>query len=490
VPASGGSTSRYGPPVNWGRNMRGLQAIVVGGSFKGLVAARRLVSLGATVTIVEKSTRLGGIHMSIPWDGFQLDLGCHFFGNDDKDTTALLLDLMREAPNPVTPALRSCLNGQFADGIEYPDFTLLDPAEHGPALVELLEYAAARGASALPEPSLDRNLDAYLTQRYGPRTAALLDAALGKMTLARARELSAACFTALSARRVKMTSDATAEQLKKNPAFDDVILHSGLGDPMRFYRDAAAGFDARCFYPAQGGMGGFAANATLRLEELGVSVRTGSAIDTLSLKNGEASLTLENGETLTGDVLVWSSGAEALGAALGLDLDLAAQIHGVPMALYYYDVPRDAVGPYSWVHDFDRDHLLFRASAPSCHGDGTAPDGRAYVVAEVPVSLHSDVYANPQRHDARVWDEIVTFGVAEGPLPEHRRTMTVPVSYRFPKAGFASAARPLFARLAMASQIVLLDEWTFGKAASVRDVDARLADFQSTRHLKTGSAVL
>ena len=48
---------------------------VVGGGISGLVAAHRLVKAGATVTVVEKSSRLGGKVVTEHSDGFLIEGG-------------------------------------------------------------------------------------------------------------------------------------------------------------------------------------------------------------------------------------------------------------------------------------------------------------------------------------------------------------------------------------------------------------------------------
>jgi phytoene dehydrogenase-like protein len=458
--------------------MRGMRTIVVGGGFKGLVAARLLVERGASVTLLEKSPHLGGVHRSIPWDGFQLDIGCHLFGNEDDKTTAFLLDLMRERPRPVTPVLRSYLNDRHTEGIEYPDLTSLPAEECGPALAELLEVARKRGAGKLPPPALSQTLEEYLTLRYGPRVTALLDRTLAKLTRTHARHLSAAAYPAIPASRVKLTDDAEAARLKREAAFDEVLLRSSADDTMRYHRATATKYEARCFYPATGGLGSFSENAIARLTELGVRLRPGAPISDLSVDGEEISLSLEGGETLTSDLVLWTAGAESLSSLLGVEAGIGEQIQKISLALFYYDVPVSDIGPYSWVQDFDASHLTYRASAPSRFGTGTAPEGRTYVAAEIPTEATSELFAKPEGHAERVWREVTAMGVARGPFPEHRTVRKFPVAYRFPRAGYADASAPLQRMLQNTRRLIVTDEWVFGNSASIRHIDAILENLQ------------
>ena len=451
-------------------------AVVVGAGLKAIVAARMLVARGHRVILVDSANRLGGVHTSVPWDGFRLDLGCHLFGNEDDASTGLLLDLMGGAANPITPRIASVFRGVRTDGIEYPDFAHGDPGEVAAALLGLLDCAAARAGEmpAPPDPAV--SLHDYLVARFGVAAAALVEKACGKMLPAPAAGLSAAAFSALPARRLKLTGDGTAELLKQLPALDAVLLRSNADDPMRYLRNRASAFPARALYPTAGGMGGFARTATDRLRELGVELRLGTDVVGLAQAGATVRLGVGDGSQIDADLLVWTAGAGRLAAALGEDADrLDAAIESVPMVLHYFDVPEAAAGPYHWIHDFDDRDMVFRASVPSLFGPDTAPPGRHYVCAEIPTDPGSETFRNPEAGAGDVWTEIVRLGVAAGPLPDRRRSIAVGASYRFPTTAFPAAFARLEDRLANMPSVLSSDEFEFGKSASVRSIERLLA---------------
>ncbi|MCW5724114.1 MAG: NAD(P)-binding protein [Maricaulaceae bacterium] len=144
--------------------------IVAGGGLSGMVAAWRLVQAGAAPLLAEPSPRLGGVNNSKPWNGHQLDFGCHLFGNDDDATTALYLDMMNREAVPVAPKIASVTNGRLAADVEYPDLAAFDEAEAGAALLGLVEAAARDEAE--PDGG-DASLAAWLERRYGAAAARL-----------------------------------------------------------------------------------------------------------------------------------------------------------------------------------------------------------------------------------------------------------------------------------------------------------------------------
>lgn len=451
-------------------------AVVVGAGLKGIVAARRLADRDCRVTLVDRAARLGGVHASIPWDGFSLDIGCHLFGNEDDATTALLLDLMGGSARSISPSVASVLAGEKTEGIEYPDLTRLPEDRRGAVLAGMLEQAAGRGTGPVPAIDPARSLTEHLADVFGAPAADTLGSVFAKMLQAPPTDLSAAAYSALPARRLKVTDDATAALLKQVPAFDTVVLRSNADDPMRFLRDTASQFGARALYPINGGMGGFSKTATDRLITCGVELVLEAEIETLAPRDAGAALTLADGRTLDADLLVWTSGWIPLALAFGEDAaQVGAAIRPVPMALFYFDIPAGAAGPYHWVHDFDNGHAVFRASVPSLFGPDTAPTGRHYVCAEVPTPIDGALFTDPDAHTEVIWAEVAALGVATGPLPEHVKTLTTPASYRFPARDFERTIAPLRAQVEAIPNLLVADEFNFGKSGSVREIDRLLA---------------
>ena len=51
---------------------------VIGGGIGGLFSAWNLLKEGYDVTVLERQNHLGGLSTSIPYDGYQMDIGPHF----------------------------------------------------------------------------------------------------------------------------------------------------------------------------------------------------------------------------------------------------------------------------------------------------------------------------------------------------------------------------------------------------------------------------
>ncbi|TRO96550.1 hypothetical protein FKB34_03695 [Glycocaulis profundi] len=441
------------------------QAVVVGAGLKGIAAARALALEGCQTILVDPAPRLGGVYATIPWEGFSLDIGRHIFPGG-VPATAVLQDLAGAPFREVRPRAASISFGCRTLDSELPDFTHLDDDARGALLADVLDHAVRAGPEAAAPPCPHLTMAAQLEHRFGARAAAALAPMAAKILQADPAEISGLGLLPAPFTRLRLADDETTAALKRVPAFDRVLQQINLtGSPSS---DPAP---ARHLYPASGGMGGFASACAKRLEELGVALELGRTVRALSpgARGGHLVL-LDDGRSLSPDIVVWTSGAPALAGLMGLDpAPIEAEARPAPIVLYYFDIPAQAATGLNWVWDFDPDHLAFRISVPSLIDPANAPDGRHYVCAEVPVPLDGPVFADPAAHAQTVWAEVHAAGIAAGPMPERFRTMKTPVAYRSCTPAWREALVPLQERLARHEGLEMTDEFLFGAAPSVQE---------------------
>ncbi len=184
-------------------------------------------------------------------------------------------------------------------------------------------------------------------------------------------------------------------------------------------------------------------------------------------------MTLTTGESLTADLIMWTTGAESLAEILGVKLH-GKTINSLPMTVFYFDVPEDVPGPQTWINVFDNAVRVTRVSAPSRFAPGAAPAGRAYICAEATARMDEPLYQDPDAHAGMIWDQIKQIGFANGPLPEHRLTRKAPVSFRHPRADYLDVRRDLDDALSRLPRIAEIEDWVFSKSECVRVCDRKL----------------
>ncbi len=444
--------------------MRG-DCIVFGGGMTGIVTAYLLAREGREVTLVEPRGGLGGVNTGRLWEGFCLDFGCHLFGNESDVSTSLLLDLMDGEVVPVDVVFASILGGKRTEGFELPALDSLGEELSARILKEVIA-AASRAPGPAP-----KNLRDLLIDRYGPTAASILETCLQKVFPVPASELAPEAIHATTFRRIKIVPDAMADLLKQLPALDERIARGSADDPMRFYRNQVRLYPHRSFYPKSRGMLGFAERATRKLKTMGVRIVTGAEPKGLEL---DPRVVLDVGtEKLSADELIWTTGLGRLEHLFGGTSGIIDASQTVPMVLYYFDIDKRQETGVSYVNSFDREDLVFRASAPGLYGPETCPSGRSYICCEVPTSLESNAWNDPSLCTQRVWDEVLRFGVATGE-PARTFIQKSKTSYKAPRADFQERSAWLSARLARESRIWAPPEWAFSTTRTILELVPRV----------------
>jgi protoporphyrinogen oxidase len=444
--------------------------IVVGASMSGIVSAYLLARAGHAVTLVESKKSIGGVNSGMDWNGFSLDFGCHLFGNESDESTAVVLDLLGGEAQavPVEVRFASVINGKRTEGFELPGLDSFGADVSAKILLELLQANVGCAAAA------PRSLAELLEQRYGATAASLLDRALFKQFRAHSSELAPEAINATTFGRIKAVDDDVARLLKKLPAIDARLAAGSQDDPMKYYRDRVKLYPYRSFYPAQGGMKGFVGNAARRLEALGVRVLVDTELSALELGSQVTLQTTKRG-ALEADSLLWTMGLGRLETLLGGESSISAATHNVPMVLYYFAIPKSAETGYTYVNDFDPERLVFRASVPGAYGRDNCPEGQSYVCCEVPSDPERDEWKDPDRFAPQVWDEVLRLGLAAGQPLAHRAVKT-PVSYKAPRRELLEKSELLRARLAREPKLLVTDEWAFSTTRTVLEVQRMLRE--------------
>ncbi|MEL6585654.1 MAG: NAD(P)-binding protein [Pseudomonadota bacterium] len=440
--------------------------IVLGGGFRGLVAAYLLAKDGHRVTLLERGNRLGGVLAGADWDGMPLDLGCHLFDNTDAASTAFFFEMAGGADrfHAVETRYANLYQGRLARGMAVPDLSGQDDARIAAHLFDLL------GAAAAPDPA-PRDARTALAARYGGSLAAELAPMLAKMYATLPDALAPETLDASVFQRVRCVDDGRGAVLKQIPDLDARLAVSSAAAPAQFYPAAQPDL-ARNFYPKAGGMKGFVDHVIARLTDLGVTLCVGTGPIAIS----GADIRAEDGTTWTADrIVVTTAPAEAERAILGTNT-LTDATHAVPMVLFYFRVSPDMFTGLHYTHLFDPAQAAFRISAPGLYGRIRSENGHSYICAECPCRQDSAIWTDPDGAADQIWGEARAAGiVAQTARYTDVKLLKTPVSYSAPKAGFARAHAKVRAAIAHDhSRVIDLSTLGFSKLSILSDVKAAL----------------
>ncbi len=437
--------------------------LVIGGGFRGIIGADLLASKGKDVVLLERSPYLGGVLYSAEWKGFYFDKGCHLFDNDSDANTSILMDILQGDVEPVSVIYASITNGVKTDGIALPDLETYGGVAVRNILYELVE------ALAKPVPNC-RNMQEKLDARFGSTAGQYLSNAAYKIYRTEATALDADAFELTPFPRIKFLDDSIANILKGHPTLNDRVAASSQSDPMKFYRHRARIYSSRYFYPKEHGMQGFCDKAKQCLDNLGVSLLMGVGIEQLKFNTPGVTLSLSNGEEIAGDRVLWTAGVEAIGKLLDNGDMISNYIHHVPMVLYYFVIEAGSEGKYTFLHNYDQADLFFRASVPGSYGPHTCPAGLSYVCCEVPTTVDSPEWHNPEKYLERVWAELQRYGVVQGDRPIDTLTVKTPTSYKMPKTGYSKAFERIAESLKAEHRILGADQWDLSRNDIIRSL--------------------
>ena len=141
--------------------------VVIGGGPSGLTAAHEAVGHGATVTVLERLDRVGGLARTIPFKGHRFDIGPHRFYTKNAEVRELFNRLLGEDAVRVARQTRILHDGAYFDYPLTPLNAMLGIGlREGVAIAG--SYATARIRAAIAPQPLE-SFEDWIVDRFGRR---------------------------------------------------------------------------------------------------------------------------------------------------------------------------------------------------------------------------------------------------------------------------------------------------------------------------------
>jgi protoporphyrinogen oxidase len=283
------------------------RVVVVGGGLAGLCAAAIAQRHGASVTLLEQGSEVGGLLRSVALgEAGWFDLGTHiptFVGDPeiDEEVVGVLPD---SALAPLRePAAGTYSFGQLRPGTNWPDLRGLPAELYRRGIDDLLHQPAPTGEAKSCADGLRRRLGTtFANEAVLPVLRHLCGEDPESLAPGSERLLGLSRF-------VCFTPEVTAA-LKTNPRFDEAIA---------FHDQRIGSVSVRRVYPQRGGVGAWTRALADRLVDRGVIVRTGIRLGAVTVSDGAVTaVSLEGGEQLDVDGLIWTVPLVAFRKACGM----------------------------------------------------------------------------------------------------------------------------------------------------------------------------
>ncbi|MBL9051076.1 MAG: NAD(P)-binding protein [Tabrizicola sp.] len=399
---------------------------IIGGGFAGIYSAWRCAHAGLKVLLVEKDDHLGGALHSVEKLGYLVDIGAHHLDLRAPRDAEFYGDILGGSLKIIeNHGWASTTGGAFTFGLEVPDFSTSDTDLCAKALSEL---AQIRESEVQPE-----GLQDWLSWKFGTTLSTHLGAIVAKVTGAPASALDRAAASGLGMlSRVKLGSDSEMVALKgQSEILNDRLAVSLACRDIRFL---GKNNTFRFGYPASGSLRAFCTSAAERLTELKVEIRLGESILDISSRPESVSLTLSDSKATARSVL-WTLPENGLLKLLRLDSEVSMASQPVGAVIHVFEVGVDDILGPSYVHDFSPDRVSFRYSRPGTYSGQIRPDGRTFVLAEIPCHpAHVDHSTGLQNH---AWRDLVASGYLRGDAQcLGHASLQYPVAYALPRPGW------------------------------------------------------
>lgn len=420
-------------------------AIVAGGGIAGIVSALLLAQQGWKITLIEREQECGGILRSFRGEcGTEFDYGPHIL----TDTGVPELDeLLHGDLDPARwdrlPFLRSghFFHGQLYSDSPAPRLANLPREDYERAVIELMH----RG---VPDIGRCANCAEYLEGMFGPTIARqVFGPALEKFLGTKIDDLAPDAWRYFGLARVLAFDEELSREFKKSPLLDRKI---------GFHRSEAGIGSGAHYYPKRGGIGQWIELLLGKLRALGGEIRTAASIRSIERRDGKAvAVTLEDGQRLPCEFLVWSVNPVLALKALGVDRKLQA----IPMRrsrLFYHVFDRPFCTDTFYAQSLDPEFRTFRVTLFS-NFRSEERDIAACCVETMDGAGQTDA---PSLAD--IEDELKAMGFVEkSARVRSQTTATIREGFPVPTTGFYGLAAELSGEVASAAENIAI----VGKAA-------------------------
>jgi hypothetical protein len=419
--------------------------LIVGGGFAGIYAAWCCARAGMKVALIERADHIGGTLNSVEKLGYLVDIGAHHLDLRTPGSAAFYEDILGGDLRVLQDhGWASTTGGKMTPGLEAPDFSTSDTGLCALALAELADVNPDN-----PQPDA---LPDWLVWKFGPTLGSRLGQLVAKVVGGPIDALDRDAAASLGMfNRIKLGSDEAMVALKSGSSKMDARLAVSLDcrDP-RFHGKSSV---LRFGYPDKGALRALCLAAQDRLRELGVDLRLGTTVGSI-----RATLEWVDLDTTTGHLsaanLLWTLPDTSLLQLLGLANSGLNVSQPVGAAIHVFEVMEaDILGP-SYTHDFALDRVSFRYARAGTYSRQVRPDGRSFVLSEIPCHP-KDIGTASAMRDV-VWRDLQVSGyLRSGAVALAHDVIAYPVAYTLPRLGWQPLVQAEATAIARHSQRIL-----------------------------------
>ena len=440
------------------------QILIIGGGFKGLIAALKLSSKGYNVSIIESSKNIGGYLNSPFWDDTIIDLGCHLFINEDDNTTDFVTSILKNDYKKIDVNYASFFNNKKSDSIAIPDFSTIPIKTKQRIQRDLLN----KNRKKIEEKTL---MD-YYTNRYGADILPSINSCLLKSHLVGSNSLDLMSKNLLPYNRIKIFPEKKAALLKSNKDYDEIIAVkyktlSRLDNQIKKSR-----FNFREYYPKKNGLKLFLERIIKKLKKSKVELLLQNKILGFSSDKKGKYIVTDKGK-FEYDYLYWAAPQFLIPKVFNLNIEIEKYVHSVPHVLIYFLAPKKFVSNYTYIHNYNLNSKCFRVSIQSNYASNRIPKGLALICCEIPTNKDKIIWENPNSFIDEIWNELLNMSLVSCKKYKSYKFFSIPSAYKLPLCGYSDVLNQAIDKTKKYN-LIGGESWEYSKNQIMKKIDEDL----------------
>ena len=398
------------------QHMNLYDAAVIGGGFKGMMAAYGLIKQGMSVCIIDKSRQLGGFMSPMQWQGTDIDKGPQYL-DDVGEKHKLVLDDIMSDHEPLTSlnfSYGSFWNNTYTEGFALPDYRTLPKADKAPVLYETINQSA-NGEHA------ESIADFYSEDTA--KTYSYINRWCNKFLQNDAENLSPLNrnFVTFLGRKLLLDNDLSLE-LKQLPLLDDIIAADKKTIDHGTYN----------LYPEGRNLGYFRQAFESKLNKIGIASYLDSEVARINSNGGTHTLSFSDDTVVQAKAIYCAATIECT-EFMFLDSDqISSFISPVAQIFYLLEMNLDRDLPF-YIMNYS-DSSISRVTNFTVYAN-KSQSGQSILCVEVPTTTDSKIWNDPDAHYAQVCSEIEQMGIGVSGISEYQ-AFKIPSTYRAVLSGY------------------------------------------------------
>lgn len=398
--------------------------LIVGAGIRGILLSILLKkkNKNVNITIIDKTSHVGGVLYSEKWDKFIIDKGIHLFENIDSEFSKIIKKILDNKYLKVNIKYGSYLKNKLSTEVAVLDFNTLQENDKNNIRKEFLKQ------KHLSKTKITSLID-YYQYYYGKTASKYLIASSKKYYAFDPAKLHKDNVKRSPFSRIRLFDDEKTRKLKNKKNIYDNLLAIPINKLHKNKINDLENITYRYFYPLRGGMKTFCKKSGDYLKKKNINFIGNVSIKKINKKKNKILCQFSNDNLNLYDKIYWTTDTKHLYNLINKNKINDDGIHRVPMIVYYFIVDNNYLCDLAFVHDFRKNTYGFRISNIG-RLSKQVKSNKTVIDVEVPTSKNTKIWNHPEKFYDNIFNQVKKIGFYNGDKCYDKKFIKAPVSFR------------------------------------------------------------